>query len=34
MVKLWAYKVENGLCLIDEVPERYRDVVKLELGII
>lgn len=33
MVKLWAYKVQNNLCTIDEVPERYREAVKKELGI-
>lgn len=32
MVKLWAYKVSNDLCTIDEVPERYREQVKVELG--
>lgn len=33
MVKLWAYKVNAGLCSIEDVPERYREQVKVELGI-
>jgi len=32
MVKLWAYRVEKGWNVIDDVPERYRDQVKAELG--
>lgn len=32
MVKLWAYKVNAGLCTIDDVPDRYREQVKAELG--
>lgn len=34
MVKLWAYKVTSGLCTIDDVPERYLEQVKVELGIV
>lgn len=35
MVKLWAYIVANAVngATIDDVPERYRDQVKAELGI-
>ena len=33
MVKLWVYKVEKGWNTIDEVPERYYEQVKEELGI-
>lgn len=33
MVKLWAYRIEKGLNTIDDVPERYQDQVKAELGI-
>ena len=33
MVKLWAWRVEKGMNTIDEVPERYLDGVKKELGI-
>lgn len=35
MVKLWAYKVENNVLgtTLDDVPERYLDAVKKELGI-
>lgn len=32
MVKLWAYKVEKGLCTITDVPDRYYKQVKVELG--
>ena len=32
MVKLWAYRVEKGLNTIEDVPERYREQVKTELG--
>lgn len=35
MVKLWVYKVKNSVMgtTIDDVPERYLDAVKKELGI-
>lgn len=35
MVSLWAYKVRNNVMgtTIEDVPERYLEAVKLELGI-
>ena len=33
MVKLWAMRVKIGLNTIEEVPERYRDAVKIELSV-
>ena len=33
MVKLWVTKINNGLATIDDVPERYLEAVRLELGI-
>ncbi len=33
MVKLWAWRVHNGLIALTDVPERYLDAVKAELGI-
>lgn len=33
MIKFWATKVKYELCTIDDVPERYLDGVKAELGI-
>lgn len=35
MVKLWAYKVKNNVfgTTLGDVPERYLDAVKKELGI-
>ena len=33
MVKLWAWRVENNLNTIDDVPARYLERVKKELGI-
>lgn len=33
MVKLWAMRVKLGLSTIDDVPERYKDTVKIELNI-
>lgn len=32
MVKLWAMRVKIGLSVIEDVPRRYREDVKLELG--
>ena len=34
MVKLWVTKINNGLATIDDVPERYLEAVKIELGIV
>lgn len=36
MIKLWAYKVENNVmgATIDDVPDRYLEQVKAELGIV
>ena len=33
MVKLWAYRIEKGLNSIDDVPERYQEQVRQELGL-
>ncbi len=33
MVKLWAYRIEKGLNTIDDVPERYQEQVRQELGL-
>lgn len=33
MVKLWVMRVEIGLSTIEDVPDRYLDAVKKELGI-
>ena len=35
MVSLWAYKVRNEIngSTIQDVPDRYREAVKKELGI-
>lgn len=33
MVKLWAYRIEKGLNTIDDVPKRYQEQVRQELGL-
>lgn len=33
MVKLWAKRIELGMSTIDDVPARYLEGVKKELGI-
>lgn len=33
MIKFWATKVKYNLATIDDVPDRYLDSVKRELGI-
>ena len=33
MVKLWIARINAGLSTIDDVPERYKEAVKVELGI-
>ena len=33
MVKLWAYRIEKGLNTIEDVPERYQEQVRQELGL-
>lgn len=33
MVSLWVMRIELGWSTIDDVPERYLEAVKAELGI-
>lgn len=33
MVKLWVFRIHNGFNTIDDVPDRWREAVKSELGI-
>lgn len=32
MIKLWVWKVQSGLNVIEDVPLRYRDAVIAELN--
>ncbi len=33
MAKLWAARVETGICGIEDVPERYKAAVKVLLDL-
>jgi hypothetical protein len=34
MVSLWVWRIQNGMNTIDDVPERHKEQVKKELGIV